>query len=246
MKVGITVKVIYDPEVKPMVDNGILNYKTTKRVIDPIDEANIAAVVKFKETFPSIGITVICLSKESDSNLLMHTLSMGVDEVVFVKINNYDESIVDGLTKAKVLKRLVVAEKYDLILTGKSSSDNNSGFVGSALTTFLGWNQLYNVYELVDNKADQLTARCKLRNRIMTFVVKLPCVLICEFNKPEMSVSTLGMIKTMDKKLDVRPINKLDLTWCSSISVVNYIVPNKVRKVKVIDNVDTLMTTLFG
>ncbi len=65
MEIGITVKVIYDPEVKPMVDNGILNYKTTKRMIDPIDEANIATVVKFKETFPSIGIIVICLSKES-------------------------------------------------------------------------------------------------------------------------------------------------------------------------------------
>ena len=106
--------------------------------------------------------------------------------------------------------------------------------------------RLYNVYELIDNKADQLTARCKLRNRIMTFVVKLPCVLVCELNKSEMSVSTLNIIKTMDKKLDVRPINKLDLTWCSSISVVNYVIPNKVRKVKVIDNVDTLMTTLFS
>ncbi len=38
MKVWITVKIIYDPEFKPMVDNEIPNYKTTKRVIDPIDE----------------------------------------------------------------------------------------------------------------------------------------------------------------------------------------------------------------
>ncbi len=50
----------------------------------------------------------------------------------------------------------MVARKYDLILTGKSSSDNNLGFVGLALTTFMGWNQLYNVYKLIDNKADQL------------------------------------------------------------------------------------------
>ncbi len=27
MKIGVTVKVIYDPEVEPMIDNGILNYK---------------------------------------------------------------------------------------------------------------------------------------------------------------------------------------------------------------------------
>ncbi|KON71433.1 Electron transfer flavoprotein small subunit [Candidatus Hodgkinia cicadicola] len=246
MKVGITVKIIYDLEVKPMVDNGILNYKTTKRMIDPIDEANIAAVVKFKETFPSIEITIIYLSRESDSDLLMYTLGMGVDEVVFVKITNYDESIIDGLTKAKVLKRLIVTEKYDLVLTGKSSSDNNSGFVGSALTTLLGWNQLYNVYELIDNKANQLTARCKLRNRVMTFVVKLPCVLVCEFNKSEISVSPLGISKTIGKKIGVRAVSKLDLTRCSSISVVNYVVSSKVRKVKVIDNVDTLMTTLFS
>ncbi len=138
MKIIVTVKIIYDPEIKPEVDNGILNYKTAKRMIDPIDEKNISAVIKFKEIDPSVVITVICLSKESDSDLLRYALDMGVDEVVFVKINNYDESIVDGLTKAKMLKRLLVTEKYDLVLTGKSSSDNNSGFVGSALATFLG------------------------------------------------------------------------------------------------------------
>lgn len=105
MKIIITVKIIYDPEVKPEVVNGTLNYKTAKRMIDPIDEENISAVIKFKEIDPSAVITVICLSKESDSGLLRHALNMGVDEVVLVKINDYEESIVDGLTKSKVLKR---------------------------------------------------------------------------------------------------------------------------------------------
>ncbi|PIM95090.1 Electron transfer flavoprotein small subunit [Candidatus Hodgkinia cicadicola] len=246
MKVVVTVKIIYDLEVKPVADNGILNYKTAKRMIDPIDEANIAAVIKFKEIVPSIVITAICLSKEPDSDLLRNVLNMGVDEVVFVKINNYNELVVDGLTRAKLLKRLLVAEKYDLVLTGKSSSDNNSGFVGSALTTFLGWRQLYCVCELVDNKADQLTARCKLRNRIMTFVVKLPCVLVCEFDKPERSVSTFDSTKVVNNQKKIKDVGKLNLTCCPCIFVVNYVVPNKVRKGKVIDNVDTLMTTLFG
>ncbi|PIM95540.1 hypothetical protein [Candidatus Hodgkinia cicadicola] len=246
MKIIITVKIIYDPDVKPEVANGTLNYKTAKRMIDPIDEENISAVIKFKEIDPSAVITVICLSKESDSGLLRHALDMGVDEVVFVKINDYDESIVDGLTKSKVLKRWLTAEKYDLVLTGKSSSDNNSGFVGSALATFLGWRQLYCVCELVDKKADQLTARCKLRNRIMTFVVKLPCVLVCKFDKSETSVITLDPIKAINKQISIKDVNKLNLTCCSCISVVNYGIPNKIRKVKVIDNVDTLMTTLFS
>ncbi len=138
MKIGVTAKIIYDLEVKPVVNNGILDYKTAKRMIDPIDETNVSAAIKFKETTPSVVITVICLSKESDSDLFRRVLDMGVDEAVFVKINNYNESNVDGLTKSKILKRLLTAEKYDLVLTGKSSSDNNSGFVGSALTTFLG------------------------------------------------------------------------------------------------------------
>ncbi len=138
MKVGVTAKIIYDPEIEPVLNNGILCYEKSKRVIDPIDEANIAAIVKFKETYPSMIITVICLSKESDSNLLKHILGMGVDEIMFIKTINYDDSIIDGLTRAKVLKRLIVTEKYDLVITGKSSSDNNSGFVGPALATFLG------------------------------------------------------------------------------------------------------------
>lgn len=138
MKVGITAKIIYDLEAKPIVNNGMLNYVKTKRVIDPIDEASIAAVVKFKEIFSSIIITVICLSKESDNNLLKYILSMGVNEVMFVKTVSCNDLIIDGLMKVKILKRLVVVEKYDLVITGKSSSDNNSGFIGPALATFLG------------------------------------------------------------------------------------------------------------
>ncbi len=246
MKIGITAKVIYDPEIEPVVNNGVLDYGTTKRVIDPIDEASIAAVVKFKEIYPSIIITVICLAKESDNELFKYVMGMGVDEVMFIKIINYDDSVIDGLTKAKVLKRLVVVEKYDLIVTGKASSDNNSGFVGPALATFLGWCQLYYVCELVDKNVDQLTVRCKLNNRIMTFVTKLPCVLVCEFDRSEEYVSMFDLIRSKNKKIRVKVMNKLDLIYSSCISVVNYAIPKRIRKKIALNNVNSLMTTLFS
>ncbi|PIM95547.1 Electron transfer flavoprotein small subunit [Candidatus Hodgkinia cicadicola] len=246
MKVGITAKIIYDLEVKPIVNNGMLSYVKTKRMIDPIDEASIAAVVKFKEIVSSIIITVICLSKESDNNLFKYILSMGVDEVIYVKTVSCNDLIIDGLTRAKILKRLVVVEKHDLVITGKSSSDNNSGFIGPALATFLGWCQLYYVCELVDKSINQLTVRCKLQNRIMTFITKLPCVLVCEFNKSERYISMFDLIRSKNKKIRIKVLNKLNLICSSCISVVNYVISNKIRKKKALDSVNTLMTTLFN
>ncbi len=91
-----------------------------------------------------------------------------------------------------------------------------------------------------------MTACCKSRNRIITSVVKLPCVLVCEFDKSERFVSTLDLIKAINRKIDVKDVDKLDLSCCSCNSVVNYIIPNRIRKTEVIDNVDTLMTTLVS
>ncbi|PIM96414.1 Electron transfer flavoprotein small subunit [Candidatus Hodgkinia cicadicola] len=246
MKIAVTVKIIYDPEVEPKVNKGTLDYKKTKRIIDPIDEASIAAAVNFKKIVPSVEVLVICASRESDKGFLRYALAMGANEVIFIKIASSDNILVDGLITAKVLRRTIVAEQFDLILVGRASSDNGSGFVGPALSTLLGWRQLYYVCGLLGEDAGQLKIRCKILNRTLIFLIKLPCVLVCEFEKSDKFVSLLDFMRSKNKNIRIKTLNKLNLIANSSVSVVNYAVPKRVRLVKSIDNVNNLMKTLFS
>ncbi|PIM95637.1 Electron transfer flavoprotein small subunit [Candidatus Hodgkinia cicadicola] len=229
-----------------MVDNGILNYKDANRVIDPVDEVNVDAILKFKKIVPSAEVSAICLSRDSDKSYLKYVLAMGVNEVIFVRIVNGDKISIDGLLTTKILRRVVLTGKFDLILVGKSSSDSNSGFVGPALATFLGWRQLNYVCGLSCGSVGQLKVRCQVWNRIITFLINLPCVLICEFKKSQRFISLLDLIRAKNRKIKIKVLCKLNLVSNSSISVVNYTIPKQVRTVRNLDNVSSLMTTLFS
>ncbi|PIM96580.1 Electron transfer flavoprotein small subunit [Candidatus Hodgkinia cicadicola] len=228
------------------MNKGTLDYKKTKRIIDPIDEASIAAAVNFRKIVPSVEVLVICVSRESDRSLLRYALAMGANEVIFVSIASSDNILVDGLVIAKILRRVIIAEQFDLVLVGKASSDNGSGFVGPALSTLLGWRQLYYICSLLGEDAGQLKIKCRILNRILIFLIKLPCVLVCEFEKSDKFVSSLDFINSKNKSIRVKTFNKLNLISNSSISVVNYIVPKKIRLVKIVNNVNNLMSILFS
>ncbi|PIM95524.1 Electron transfer flavoprotein small subunit [Candidatus Hodgkinia cicadicola] len=246
MKIAIIVIIIYDPTLQPVVNNGILDYKNINRIIDPIDETNIIIARKFKEIIPSTKISVICLGKSCDKLLVRSILSMGVDKVMFTKAIDNDSISTDGLIITKILKRAVIEGQFDLILTGKSSSDNNSGFVGPALATLLGWRQLNCVRNLLYNKTDELKVKCWNENRIMTFVIKLPCVLICDFKRPKELTNSFVLTKPKNKEIVVRILYKLKLISTSNISIVNYAAQRRTRITKHLNTVDSLMTTLFS
>ncbi len=138
MKTVVTVKIIYDPEDEPKLNKGTLDYKKTKHIIDPIDETSIAAAVNFKKIVPSVEVLIICASREPDKGFLRYVLTTRTNEVIFIKIASSDNILVDGLITAKALRCTIVAEQFDLILVGRTSSDNGSRFVGPALSTLLG------------------------------------------------------------------------------------------------------------
>ncbi|PIM95716.1 Electron transfer flavoprotein small subunit [Candidatus Hodgkinia cicadicola] len=229
-----------------MVDNGILNYKDVNRVIDPVDEVNVDVILKFKKIVPSAEGSAICLSRDSDKSYLKYVLAMGVNEVIFIRIVNGDKISIDGLLTTKILRWVVLAGKFDLILVGKSSSDSNSGFVGPALAILLGWRQLNYVRSLLYNGTDKLKVKCWNENRIITFIIKLPCVLTCDLKRTKESAMPLEPIKSRNKVISIKTLCTFKLVPTSNITVTNYIIPKKIRITKHFAAVGGLMTVLFS
>ncbi len=86
----------------------------------------------------------------------------------------------DGLNIAKILRRLISIEKYDLVLVGTQSSDTEGGFVGPALAGLLNWPQLSGVQKLDEMNNNNLTVQCTLKCGYAKINLSLPCVLICD------------------------------------------------------------------
>ncbi len=63
---------------------------------------------------------------------------MGVDEAFSFRPVKHRIKDLDDLTITKELKKFTKINKYDLVLTGKSTFSNNTGCVGPALAALLG------------------------------------------------------------------------------------------------------------
>ncbi len=138
MRILVTVKIIYDPKIELRQQDGMLCFENISRVINPIDEENIMAVVEFRNKYPRTTLSAVCIGNNVDENIFKYVLAMGVDEAFMFRSVQCKTQDFDDLTIAKVLKRFIKTNKFDLVLTGKSTFSNNVGCVGPALATLLG------------------------------------------------------------------------------------------------------------
>ncbi len=138
LKVLVAAKIVPDPEVEPKTESGAVITSDVDRVIDPVDEASIQAALELKQKLSEVSVAVASVGPILDRLALRRALAMGANEVVQVRLADDLVRAVDSLGVAKLLRRLVVLTKCDLVLTGSRSSDGGSGQVGAALASLLG------------------------------------------------------------------------------------------------------------
>ncbi len=80
----------------------------------------------------------------------------------------------------------------------------------------------------------------------MTFGIKLPCVLICNFTKLIRYLGLLNIISMLSKPVKVIPLPNLNIKSNPCIETQELLVLNKPRKCKFFDDVNDLMNTIFG
>ncbi len=130
IKAIITAKVIVNLE-----SNGSL--VKAKHIIDSTDEVNILEIVRFKKEYPNIWITVVSIANEKNKEILKRALVLGANEIILLKLINYPAQHLDGLTIAKILRRLIINEGANLVLSSQFSSDTGNGSVGPMMAAIL-------------------------------------------------------------------------------------------------------------
>ncbi len=171
---------------------------------------------------------------------------MGVDEVFMFRSVEYKTQDVDDLTSTKMLKKLIRTNSFDLVLTGRSTFSNNVGCVGPTLTTLLGRHQLYYTCNLLKLTNNEPTVQCHANNRTMTFDIKSPHVLICDFTKFIRYLGLSNIISMLSEPMKAIPLPNLSIKSNPCIKTQELLVLNKPRKCKFFDDVNELVAIIFG
>ena len=132
------------------------------------------------------SLKVVTMGPNSAMEVIKEAIYMGADSGVIISDRKFGGADVLA-TSYTLCSGIKTMGKYDLILTGKQTTDGDTAQVGSELAEHLNIPHSANIHsvELVDNK---LRYTSNLENKIITAEIKMPCLLCAddEINTPRL------------------------------------------------------------
>src|ERR1043166_1253488 len=140
MKILVPVKRVVDFNVKVRVksDGSGIDLANVKMSMNPFDEIAVEEAVRIKERGEATEVVAVSIGSTKSQDTLRTALAMGADRAILVKT---EQSVIEPLAVAKLLKRVVENEKPDLVIMGKQAIDDDCNQTGQMLAGLLGWPQ---------------------------------------------------------------------------------------------------------
>ena len=197
MKVLVPVKRVVDYNVKIRVkaDQSGVDLANVKMSMNPFDEIAVEEAVRLKEKGKATEVVVVSIGPSQASETIRTALAMGADRGILVK----NDTAVEPLAVAKILKAIVDAEQPKLVITGKQAIDDDSNQVGQMLAALLGWPQGTFAHSLELGDANAKITR-EIDGGLQTVDVKLPAVMTTDLRLNEPRYASLPNIMKAKKK----------------------------------------------
>ena len=207
MKIAVLVK--QTPQLSEVSwDGDGLKWSDDVLAVNPFDEYAVEEALRIKEQ--TGGTTVAITYGAPDSvSVLRDVLALGIDEAYQVQSDNY--STTDPQTNARVLAACIrKIGDIDLVLTGKSASDDDSGIVGPSVAAYLDWPQVSYVkkFEKVESSTIIAWRTTDSGHDVVESSLPAVCSVVKEINEPRLP-SLKGKMKA--KKAEITSFSPADL-----------------------------------
>lgn len=207
-------------------DNKKYDKKEIQFVINPFDELSLTRALEIKDQ-KGAKVTVVNVGLQETEPTIRKALAMGADDAVRVNVEP-----VDAYQTAVQIAEVFKSGEYDVILTGKESSDYNGSQVGEMVAEILNIPTVTSAAH-VDLEEGKGIVKREYANGYQTFEVPFPFVASGQkgiAEEPRIP-SMRGIMMARSKKLEVRePVAVEPLT-----EVVKHDLPEPKGNCKIID-----------
>jgi len=193
MNVIVCVKQVPDTtEVKIDPKTGTLIREGIPSIINPDDKNALEEVLRLKDKYEDVNITLVCMGPPQAEVALREALSMGADRAILVSDRAFAgaDTLATSKTIAATIKKV---GNFDLIFCGRQAIDGDTAQVGPQIAEHLGLPQVTYVKK-VDVNGNRLTVERSLEDGYEVLSLNMPCLLtaIKELNEPRyMSVKKI-------------------------------------------------------
>ena len=167
-----TNKVEVDPKTGVLIRDGV----DTK--MNPYDLFALETALSLKEEMGGC-IKVITMGPPQAAEVIKEAYMMGADEGVLLTDRKFAGA--DVLATAYTLSQgIQKMGKYDLILTGKQTTDGDTAQVGPEIAEYLKIPHVANILKIMEIQKDHMIVEMDMPETIEVARVKMPCLLSVE------------------------------------------------------------------
>jgi electron transfer flavoprotein beta subunit len=224
--VGIKRVVDYNVRIRVKPDHTGVVTDGVKMSVNPFDEIALEEALRIKERGGAEEVVVATVGPAECQQQLRTALAMGADRAVHVVA----DGIVEPLTAARALLKLVEREQPLLVILGKQAIDDDNGQTGQMLAAL--WNRPQATYasklELADGSA-RVTR--EVDAGLETLDIDLPAVVTTDLrlNEPRY-VKLPDIMKAKKKPLDSLTLADLKVEARQQLKLVKFEPPPQRQK----------------
>jgi electron transfer flavoprotein beta subunit len=234
MKILVPVKraVDYNVKVRVKPDNSGVDLNNVKMAINPFCEIAIEEAIRLKEKGVATEVVVISIGDKACQEQIRTGLALGADRGIHIETDA--GVVIDSLQVAKLLQKIVEAEKPDLVILGKQAIDSDNNQTGQMLAALTGMPQGTFASEVVVADGTVNVTR-EIDGGLQTVKLQLPAVVTTDLRLNEPRYASLpNIMKAKRKPIDVKPVADFGVDMTSKVTVVKVEAPaQRVGGVKV-------------
>ena len=242
MKVLVPVKRVIDPNVRPRVkaDGSGVDLANIKMAMNPFCEIAVEEAVRMKEKGVVSEIVLVSIGPAQAQETIRIGLAMGGDRGILVQT----DVAVEPLAVAKILAKIVEAEKPDLVITGKQAIDDDANQTGQMLAALLDWPQGA-FASAVAKDGDKLKVTREVDGGLQTVSLSIPAVVTTDLRLNEPRFASLpNIMKAKKKPIETKSPADYGVDVTPRLSVVKVAEPKKREAGEKVADVDTLIAKL--
>ncbi|RDW61557.1 electron transfer flavo protein beta-subunit [Coleophoma crateriformis] len=249
LRILVPVKRVIDYAVKPRVNKAQTAVETTgvKHSMNPFDELSIEESVRIREKKSAPGgvedIVAFSAGPTKAQDILRTAMAMGADRSIHVEVKEGDD--LEPLGVAKLLAKVVEAEKSNLVVLGKQSIDDDAGQTGQMLAGLLGWSQATQASKVSFLEGDKVEVTREVDGGVETLRAKLPMIITTDLRLNEPRYASLpNIMKAKKKKLEKKTLADYGIDGTRRLKTTKVIEPPPRQGGGKVEDVDGMISKL--
>lgn len=242
MKILVPVKrvVDYNAKIRVKPDGSGIEMDNVKMSMNPFDEIAVEEAVRQKEAGAASEVVAVSCGVEKSQDTLRNAMAIGADRGILVKT----DAVLQPLSVARLLVKLVEKEQPDIVILGKQATDDDANQTGQMLAAFLDWPQATSVFRLAVGDGKAVVTR-EIDDGEETLELELPAVITADLRLNEPRYVTLpNMMKAKKKTIDVTTPDELGVSVESNLKTLKVSEPAVRSEVQMVPDITTLVSRL--